>query len=156
MWNSWSSVCVDELLRIWHLTSTFKDWHPVDPPVLLFSFYRHPIVCSLGDSHRTQSLFKRRIRQNVFTLGYTTARWVTIAGKLFGWLFHPYFPIHQKSSTRRSDPNMPNLPDIGIYDEVNKLAALEVNGQWVFSYMCMYYICAHSFEQYTDSTDNNT
>lgn len=41
-----------------------------------------------------------------------------------------YVFIHQKSSTRRSDPNLPNLPDIGIYDEVNKLAGLEINGQW--------------------------
>lgn len=37
--------------------------------------------------------------------------------------------FHQKSSTRRSDPNLPNLPDIGIYDEVSKLAGLDVNGQ---------------------------
>uniref|UniRef100_A0A668TDK4 Protein kinase C n=1 Tax=Oreochromis aureus TaxID=47969 RepID=A0A668TDK4_OREAU len=35
--------------------------------------------------------------------------------------------VSQKSSTRRSDPNLPNLPDIGIYDEVNKLAGLEIN-----------------------------
>ncbi|KAG7233135.1 hypothetical protein INR49_007431, partial [Caranx melampygus] len=35
--------------------------------------------------------------------------------------------VTQKSSTRRSDPNLPSLPDIGIYDEVNKLAGLDIN-----------------------------
>lgn len=40
-----------------------------------------------------------------------------------------FFVSSQKSSTRRSDPAMPNLSDIGIYDEVNKLAGLEINGQ---------------------------
>ncbi|KAF3689794.1 FYVE, RhoGEF and PH domain-containing protein 5 Zinc finger FYVE domain-containing protein 23 [Channa argus] len=35
--------------------------------------------------------------------------------------------VSQKSSTRRSDPNLPNLSDIGIYDEVSKLAGLDVN-----------------------------
>uniref|UniRef100_A0A8D0D3V8 Protein kinase C n=1 Tax=Sander lucioperca TaxID=283035 RepID=A0A8D0D3V8_SANLU len=35
--------------------------------------------------------------------------------------------VSQKSSTRRSDPNMPDLPDIGIYDEVSKLAGLDIN-----------------------------
>lgn len=42
------------------------------------------------------------------------------------YLFYPVF--HQKS-TRRSDPNLPDIGDIGIYDEVNKLAGLEINGQ---------------------------
>lgn len=43
--------------------------------------------------------------------------------------FQIFFLIHQKSSTRRSDPCLHNLPDIGIYDEVNKLAELDINGQ---------------------------
>ncbi|KAL6111511.1 prkcd [Pungitius sinensis] len=34
--------------------------------------------------------------------------------------------VSQKSSTRRSDPNLPDMPDIGIYDEVNKIAGLEI------------------------------
>uniref|UniRef100_A0AAQ4S047 Protein kinase C n=1 Tax=Gasterosteus aculeatus aculeatus TaxID=481459 RepID=A0AAQ4S047_GASAC len=34
--------------------------------------------------------------------------------------------VSQKSSTRRSDPNLPDMPDIGIYDEVNKIARLEI------------------------------
>lgn len=59
-------------------------------------------------------------------------------------LLHLLF--HQKSSTRRSDPNLPDLSDIGIYDEVNKLAGLEINGQWEWFFMCMYWLCA----------DNNT
>lgn len=49
--------------------------------------------------------------------------------------------FHQKSSTRHSDPNLPNLPDIGIYDEVSKLAGLDVNGQY-FS-VCDVYTCIH-------------
>ncbi|CAF90505.1 unnamed protein product, partial [Tetraodon nigroviridis] len=35
--------------------------------------------------------------------------------------------VSQKSSTRRSDPCLPNLPDIGIYDGVGKLADLDIN-----------------------------
>ncbi|MEQ2175935.1 hypothetical protein GOODEAATRI_022792, partial [Goodea atripinnis] len=35
--------------------------------------------------------------------------------------------VSQKSSTRRSDPDLAGLADIGIYDEVNKLAGLEIN-----------------------------
>ncbi|KAK0148678.1 Protein kinase C delta type [Merluccius polli] len=36
--------------------------------------------------------------------------------------------VSQKSSTRRSDPNFPNnLEDIGVYEEVNKNANLDVN-----------------------------
>uniref|UniRef100_H2TQC4 Protein kinase C n=1 Tax=Takifugu rubripes TaxID=31033 RepID=H2TQC4_TAKRU len=38
--------------------------------------------------------------------------------------------VSQKSSTRRSDPCLPNLPDIGIYDEVSKLAELDINGTY--------------------------
>ncbi len=52
---------------------------------------------------------------------------VCLAVSCLSLLLHLLF--HQKSSTRRSDPNLPNLPDIGIYDEVSKLAGLEVNGQ---------------------------
>ncbi|KAF3856423.1 hypothetical protein F7725_017146 [Dissostichus mawsoni] len=35
--------------------------------------------------------------------------------------------VSQKSSTRRSDPNLAELSDIGIYDEVNKLSGLDIN-----------------------------
>lgn len=41
---------------------------------------------------------------------------------------------NQKSFTRRSDPNLDqNLSDIGIYDEVNKLSELDINGECVFA-----------------------
>ncbi len=46
--------------------------------------------------------------------------------------------LHQKSSTRRSDPNLPDLSDIGIYDGVNDFARLDVSGQWVLFFICMY------------------
>ncbi|XP_054639417.1 protein kinase C, delta a isoform X2 [Dunckerocampus dactyliophorus] len=41
--------------------------------------------------------------------------------------------VSQKSFIRRSDPNLPNLPDIGIYDEVNKLSELDINDSSQYS-----------------------
>lgn len=66
---------------------------------------------------------------------YITARWGTIVRDLFLWLFYICFCLlhflsYQKSSTRRSDPNLPNLPEIGVYDEVTKLSGLDINGLW--------------------------
>lgn len=64
--------------------------------------------------------------------------WETICLAVLCLFFLFLSLFHQKSSTRRSDPNMPDLPDIGIYDEVSKLAGLDINGQLVFFCMCMY------------------
>ena len=63
------------------------------------------------------------------------------------------FCVCSQKSTRRSDPNSPdNLDDIGVYEEVNKNANLDVSGQYI-SYRCIYiyismYVCISSIYLY--------
>lgn len=45
--------------------------------------------------------------------------------------------FRQKSSTRRSDPNLPDTSDVGIYDEMNKLAGLGLDGECCSLCVCV-------------------
>lgn len=80
----------------------------------------HPVTSKKGEKQNTD-------RHKVYVHVYNTYVDVIF---LCGCFIFLHCLSYQKSSTRRSDPNLPNMPDIGVYDEVNKLSGLDINGWW--------------------------